>query len=112
MDVFKVNHIVNITIVDDFLNKNIIRAKSPSVYMTDFKAKNTDLAEAMKTHLIDVENDGIWDNDFITFYNNRLTAITNKLSSFIIPQDTTGQALEVYEDVEEVEEETNEINID
>jgi hypothetical protein len=112
VDGFKVNHIVNITIVDDFLNKNVIRAKSPSVYMTDFKQKNTELSEAMKTHLIDVENDGIWSNDFITFYNNRLTAITNKLSSFIIPQDTTGQALEVYEDVEEVEEETNEINID
>ena len=72
----------------------------------------SELSEAMKTHLIDVENDGIWSNDFITFYNNRLTEITNKLSSFIIPQDTTGQALEVYEDVEEVEEETNEINID
>ncbi|MEZ5047410.1 MAG: DUF262 domain-containing protein [Chitinophagaceae bacterium] len=112
VDGFKVNHIVNITIVDDFLNKNIIRAKSPSVYMTDFKEKNTELADTMKTHLIDVDNDGIWSNDFLTFYNNRLTAITTKLNNFIIPQDTTGQNLEVYEDVEEVEEETNEINID
>lgn len=112
VDGFKVNHIVNITIVDDFLNKNIIRAKSPSVYMSDFKEKNTELADTMKTHLIDVDNDGIWSNDFFTFYNNRLTAVTTKLNNFIIPQDTTGQNLEVYEDVEEVEEETNEINID
>lgn len=112
IDGFKVNHIINITIVDDYLNKNIIRAKSPSVYMTDFKEKNTELADTMKTHLIDVDNDGIWTNDFLTFYNNRLIAVTSKLNNFIIPQDTTGQALEVYEDVEEVEEETNEINID
>lgn len=112
IDIFKVNHIVNITIVDDFLNKIVIRAKSPSVYMTDFKEQNTELSEAMKTHLIDVENDGIWSNDFISFYNNRLTAITNKLSSFIIPQDTSGQSLEVYEDIEELEEESNEINFE
>ena len=112
IDGFKVNHIINITIVDDYLNKNIIRAKSPSVYMTDFKGKNTELADTMNTHLIDIENDGIWTNDFLTFYSNRLTAVTSKLNNFIIPQDTTGQALEVYEDIEEVEEEPNEINID
>ena len=33
---FKINHILNITIVDDFLNKNKIRAKAPSKYMKEF----------------------------------------------------------------------------
>lgn len=113
IDGFKVNHIVNITIVDDYLNKNVIRAKSPSVYMSDFKEKNSELAETMKTHLIDVESDGVWTNEFLTFYDNRLERITNELSSFIIPQETFGQILEVYEDVEEdIEEDANDINIE
>ena len=113
IDGFKVNHIVNITIVDDYLNKNVIRAKSPSVYMSDFKEKNAELFETMKTHLIDIETDGIWTNDFQSFYDNRLERITNELDSFIIPQETFGQILEVYEDIEEdFEEDGNDINIE
>ena len=32
----QINHIANITIVDDYLNKRAIRAKKPSKYMADF----------------------------------------------------------------------------
>lgn len=38
-----VNHIANITIVDDFLNKRQIRDKAPSVYMRLFDKKNPNL---------------------------------------------------------------------
>lgn len=104
-DPFYINHIVNITIVDDFLNKNVIRAKSPADYMKDFAKKNEELNYTMKTHFIDIEKDGIWENDYGVFYNNRLKRITKALNKFIIPQDTVGTNLEVYEDTGEVEDE-------
>ncbi|WP_158730238.1 MULTISPECIES: DUF262 domain-containing protein [unclassified Flavobacterium] len=101
-DYFFVNHIVNITIVDDFLNKNVIKAKSPATYMKSFNSKNDELAETMKTHFIDIEKDGIWENDYDLFYNNRLKRIANALNKMIIPQETSNQELEVYEDSEEI----------
>jgi hypothetical protein len=102
---FFVNHIVNITIVDDFLNKRTIKTKSPAVYMKTFRKENEDLAQTMRTHLIDIDKDGIWENDYETFYNNRLKRITKALNKFIIQQDAP-KSLEVYEDIEEVEPET------
>ena len=38
-----INHILNITIVDDFLNKREISAKAPSVYMKKFTKQNPDM---------------------------------------------------------------------
>jgi len=102
---FFVNHIVNITIVDGFLNKNVIKAKSPGVYMKSFNSKNDELAETMKTHFIDIDKDGIWENDFDLFYDNRLKRIANALNNMIIPQDVANNELEVYEDVEEIVDE-------
>lgn len=102
---FFVNHIVNITIVDGFLNKNVIRAKSPATYMKSFNSKNDDIAETMKTHFIDIDKDGIWENDYDLFYNNRLNRIANALNKMIIPQDIYSNELEVYEDIEEVVDE-------
>jgi hypothetical protein len=97
---FYVNHIVNITIVDDFLNKRTIKTKSPANYMKTFFKKNDELEKTMKTHFIDIEKDGIWDNDYDTFYHSRLKRITKALSKFIIKQEIEGE-LEVYEDIEE-----------
>jgi len=101
---FYVNHIVNITIVDDFLNKNTIRDKSPASYMKDFYKKNDDLAATMKTHFIDIDKDGIWENNYDLFYDNRLKRIAKALNKFIIPQDQKSEGLEVYEDIDEGEE--------
>lgn len=101
---FFVNHIVNITIVDDFLNKITIKAKSPSSYMKDFNRQNDDLARTMKTHFIDLEKDGIWNNEFVTFFDNRLKRITRALNKFIIQQEQSSIGLDVYEDIEVLEE--------
>lgn len=101
IEYFYVNHIVNITIVDGFLNKNIIKAKSPATYMKSFLSKNDDLEQTMKTHFIDINADGIWENDFDTFYDNRLNRIVKALNKLVIPQDTSSIELEVYEDIEE-----------
>lgn len=105
LDYFFVNHIVNITIVDDFLNKVLIKTKSPYEYMKFFQETNEELESAMKTHFIDINNDGIWENDYNKFYRNRLKRITKALNKFIIPQKATN-LLEVYEDNEEVEPDT------
>jgi hypothetical protein len=48
----KINNIVNITIVDDHLNKREIGAKASSIYMRRFQDGNANLANCMKTHLI------------------------------------------------------------
>lgn len=98
---FNVNHIVNITIVDGYLNKNVIRTKSPETYMKSFNSINEELEETMKTHLIDLHNDGVWDNDYYTFFENRLERISSTLNKLIIPQDTNDAELEVYEDIED-----------
>ena len=103
-DYFFVNHIVNITIVDGYLNKNTIRAKAPAKYMTVFADKNPELVSTMKTHFIDIEEDGIWENDFERFFDNRLARITKALDAFIIKQEQDLEELEVYEDVEETED--------
>jgi len=103
-DYFYVNHIVNITIVDDFLNKRTIKTKSPGIYMKTFKKHNDELKSTMKSHLIDIEKDGVWENDYDKFYHARLKRISKALNKFIIPQDSVSEApLEVYEDIEEPE---------
>lgn len=84
---FYINHIVNITIVDDFLNKNRIRAQAPSKYMKTFEKENKDLAAAMKTHLIDdLDAFGIWENDYDVFFDQRAEKISQELAKRIIPQ--------------------------
>lgn len=81
------NHIVNITIVDAFLNKNRIRDLAPSTYMNTFKEENKDLDKAMKTHLIDDLNSfGIWSDDYDTFFEQRAEKISKELEKRIIPQ--------------------------
>ena len=101
---FYVNHILNITIVDDFLNKRTIKTKSPGVYMKTFRKHNDELSHTMKSHFIDIDKDGVWDNDYDKFYHARLKRISKALNKFIIPQeDVPNTTLEIYEDIEETE---------
>lgn len=70
-----VKHIVNITIVDGELNKNIIKDKAPSNYMLKLKKDNPNLKTTMDSHLIDdVDAFGIWNDDHSVFFEKR----TNK----------------------------------
>jgi hypothetical protein len=108
VDYWAINHIINITIVDDYLNKREIRDKAPSVYMAGFKKKNPDLTDTMRTHLIDLDKFGIWRDNYQVFWTKRAEAIARELSKRIIPQkiDRTSQEVntEDYEDPELVEE--------
>jgi len=86
VDEYKINHVANITLVDDYLNKRIIGQKSPSVYIKNF-IKNPKLKETLQTHLIDLDSDGILQDDFENFFNSRIKRISNQLSFKIIRQD-------------------------
>ena len=91
VDEHYINNIVNITIVDDFLNKREIGSSSPSTYMAKFKSENESLESTMKTHLIDdIESFGIWDDNYDLFLNNRATLISKEIKSRIIIQQENG----------------------
>ena len=88
VDENRINNIVNITIVDDYLNKREIRAKPPSVYMKTFSTGNPDLSQTMKTHLVtDIDEFGIWSDDYDLFLDRRASVISRELQRRIIPHD-------------------------
>ncbi len=102
---FFINHIANITIVDDFLNKREIGAKSPSSYMKKFIKQNDNIEETMKTHLInDLEKFGVLENDYSKFFDQRLKAISKEFKKRIIIQET--DKLYQPEEIIDFEEET------
>lgn len=74
------NSIVNITLVSERLNKREIGAKPPSKYMKKFEESNPRLSETLKTHLIDDLNEfGIWTDDYEKFLEERAKKIIRKL---------------------------------
>lgn len=84
---WQANRIVNISLVDDFLNKRVIRARPPSEYMEDFWDEDR-LEGIMQTHLIDAHWTGdvdssapIWSNDYDRFVEDRTDAIVSELRS-------------------------------
>lgn len=88
VDYSKINNVVNITLVDDFLNKRIIRAKDPAKYMSSFKEQNVDLDRTMKTHLINnLDEFGVWNNDYDKFIDKRAQAIHDEIKKRIIIRD-------------------------
>lgn len=83
----KINHILNITIVDDFLNKRKIRDNPPSEYMAKFKKDNPHLAETMKTHLItDLDKFGVWTDNYHSFFEKRGKIVSKEIEKRIIKQ--------------------------
>lgn len=82
---WRVNHIANITIVDDFLNKRKIKDRAPSVYIRDFEKVNPDLSEALETHLIgDADSWGILTDDYDTFFRKRIERFCEELKSRLV----------------------------
>jgi hypothetical protein len=100
---FRINHILNITIVDDFLNKREIKAKAPSKYIAKFRDVNPNLEATMKTHLIeDLDTFGIWDDDYDKFFDERAKAVSRELSKRVIKQDIDKQGQSsIVDDFEE-----------
>jgi len=100
---FRINHILNITIVDDFLNKREIKAKAPSKYMAKFRDVNPNLEATMSTHLIeDLDTFGIWDDDYDKFFDERAKVVSRELSKRVIKQDIDKQGQSsIIDDFEE-----------
>ena len=82
------NHIANITIVDDFLNKRKIRDRAPSNYIQEFKNQNPEIDGALKSHLIDdIHSYGITNNDYDKFFTMRIKKLSRELMKRIILTD-------------------------
>ena len=85
VDEFKRNNILNITIVDDHLNKREIKANPPSKYMNKFAKTNANIARTMKTHLIfDIRSFGIIDDNYNLFLKKRAAAVSKEMAKRII----------------------------
>ncbi|WP_082092968.1 GmrSD restriction endonuclease domain-containing protein [Methanosarcina siciliae] len=83
---WKGNSILNVTIVDDYLNKREIGSKAPGDYMKKFEGSNPELHNTMKTHLIDdMEFYGVWDNDYETFIEKRGERVLEEINKRIEP---------------------------
>ena len=84
---WQANSVLNITIVDDYLNKRKIRAQPPGRYMRTFQKGNPDLAETMETHLIDDMDDyGIWEDDYERFIERRGERVLAELKKRLEPE--------------------------
>jgi len=84
---WKANSILNITIVDDHLNKSTIKAKAPSQYMATFKKGNKKLQETMRSHLIDdLDAYGIWNNDYEAFLEARGKRVLEEINLRLNPE--------------------------
>ncbi len=90
---WEINHVVNITIVDDYLNKRKIKTRAPSDYMNEFAESNPAITSTMKTHLIDLDAFGVWDDDYDLFFEKRCREISRALRKWVPPRpiDSTGR---------------------
>jgi hypothetical protein len=79
------NSVLNITLVDDYLNKRVVRDRAPRVYMREFK-DNPDLEKTMRTHLIDdMSAFGVWDDDYERFLTRRGERVLAELEKRLHP---------------------------
>ncbi len=84
---WEANCILNITIVDDYLNKRSIGARPPAEYMQKFRGDNPNLADTMRTHLIyDLQGWGILDNDYRAFIEARGAVVLKELKKRLEPK--------------------------
>lgn len=83
-----INHILNITIVDDYLNKRKIQHHPPSKYMNEFKKNNSNLSKTMKSHLIgNLDRFGVWEDNYEEFINMRAKVLSKEIKKRIIKQN-------------------------
>lgn len=99
------NHIANITIVSAYENKVKFRDKAPSTYMrTIGEPGDAELARRMKTHLIDPDRYGVWDNDYEKFTDMRCKSIARELNKLILPQPADRELIGVNDQAGDVRE--------
>jgi hypothetical protein len=85
---WQANSMLNITIVDDTLNKKKIRARAPKDYMKEYKKNNKKIVDTMKSHLIDdLDGYGIWSDDYGAFLEQRGSRVLAELEKRLNPGD-------------------------
>ena len=102
------NSLVNITFVSDRLNKRTIRARAPSSYIGDFSDENSDIIEALNSHLIEINGFGIESDDYEMFLKERAKRIFAELKARIDlshkePANEEVQELEAVGEIDRVE---------
>ena len=75
----RINCLANITLVDDYINKRVIKDKAPSIYIKDFLKDNPELEQSLKTHYIDLKDFGILDDDYDKFLNKRASVLADEI---------------------------------
>ena len=89
IDDSRANSVVNITIVEDDLEREEIGEKPPSEYirkyMKKFEAGKSEFSKTMKTHLIeDLKKFGVLEDDYNTFIRKRAETIRKEIKKRII----------------------------
>ncbi len=83
---WEANTIVNITLIDAYTNKHIIRTKPPKIYLKKFQKDNDYFYDSMKSHLIHVDTFGIWEDDYEKFLKKRSHKILLELNKRLNPK--------------------------
>jgi len=87
LDYWQSNCILNVTIVDDYLNKRKIKARAPKDYMAEFQKNNKHFSETMQSHLIpDLDEFGVWEDDFEKFQEARGDLVVDELNARLFPE--------------------------
>lgn len=85
---YDANSIMNITLVDDYLNKRSIRARAPSEYLNEFSNENNHFRKSMKSHLIDVSKTAaVWEDDYERFLLERADKVISKFQEIGLLED-------------------------
>ncbi len=80
------NLVLNITLVDDYLNKRVVKAKPPSVYMKAFRDKNEELDQTMRSHYIDdMDAFGVSTDDYPVFIEHRGQRVLKEIKKRLEP---------------------------
>ncbi len=75
------NLIANITLIDGYSNKHRIGKKAPSEYIGKFEKDNKELADSLRSHLInDIVRYGVNTDDYEIFIKKRANAIASALN--------------------------------
>jgi len=91
------NSIVNITLVSAELNKKRIGAKAPSVYLADFADENSELKHALNSHLIEMDDASVIQDDFTAFLKHRSEVLYAEILKRIEPSEGPPQIDPVHE---------------
>ncbi len=95
------DHILNMTIIDDSLNKSI-SDKEPSLYIKKLSDDNSLLIETLRTHLIGgFDRFGILENDYIKFKRERARLFSNEFNKRIIFQMTGNEPQDIEEFIDD-----------